>query len=74
MEETYLQIDDVKYILYQIACGYIFLYLRIKYLHSASIIHRDLTPSNILINGQGMKVKICDLGLARVVEQKSVKN
>ena len=21
MEETYLQIDDVKYILYQIACG-----------------------------------------------------
>jgi len=67
MEENYLQIDDVKFILYQIACGYLIFIFRIKYLHSASIIHRDLTPSNILINGQGMKVKICDLGLARVI-------
>jgi serine/threonine protein kinase len=67
MEETFLNIEDIKFIMYQIACAYIFHNVRIKYLHSGSIIHRDLTPANILINGKGMEVKICDLGLARVV-------
>lgn len=42
---------------------------RLKYLHSANIVHRDLKPANVLINGQGLIVKICDFGLARVIEE-----
>lgn len=42
---------------------------RLKYLHSANIIHRDLKPANVLINGQGLIVKICDFGLARIIEE-----
>ena len=42
-------------------------YQRLKYLHSANIVHRDLKPANVLINGQGLVVKICDFGLARVI-------
>jgi serine/threonine protein kinase len=40
---------------------------RLKYLHSANIVHRDLKPANVLINGQGLAIKICDFGLARVI-------
>ena len=40
-----------------------------KYLHSANIVHRDLKPANVLINGQGLVVKICDFGLARIIEE-----
>ena len=31
--------------------------------------HRDLKPANVLINGQGLVVKICDFGLARIIEE-----
>ncbi|ANB11620.1 mitogen-activated serine/threonine-protein kinase SLT2 [Sugiyamaella lignohabitans] len=44
---------------YQILCG-------VKYIHSASVIHRDLKPGNILVNSFG-QLKICDFGLARGV-------
>lgn len=47
----------------------VFLLSRLKYLHSANIIHRDLKPANVLINGHGLAVKICDFGLARVIEE-----
>jgi serine/threonine protein kinase len=40
---------------------------RLKYLHSANVVHRDLKPANVLINGQGLVVKICDFGLARII-------
>ncbi len=43
--------------------------LRLKYLHSANVVHRDLKPANVLINGQGLIVKICDFGLARIIEE-----
>ncbi len=46
--------------------------LRLKYLHSANVVHRDLKPANVLINGQGLVVKICDFGLARIIEEINV--
>ena len=45
---------------------------RLKYLHSANVVHRDLKPANVLINGQGLVVKICDFGLARIIEEINV--
>ena len=38
-----------------------------KYLHTAGIIHRDIKPGNLLVNSNCL-LKICDFGLARVVE------
>jgi mitogen-activated protein kinase 15 len=46
-----------RFIFYQIVKA-------IKYLHSAELIHRDLKPTNILINSD-CHVKICDFGLVR---------
>uniref|UniRef100_A0A0D9WK84 mitogen-activated protein kinase n=1 Tax=Leersia perrieri TaxID=77586 RepID=A0A0D9WK84_9ORYZ len=37
----------------------------LKYIHTASVYHRDLKPKNILANSN-CKLKICDFGLARV--------
>ena len=48
-----------QYILFQILCA-------LKYIHSANVIHRDLKPGNILINGE-CDIKICDFGLARAI-------
>jgi len=46
--------------LYQILRG-------LKYIHSAGVIHRDLKPQNILVNGEDCNLKITDFGLARGV-------
>lgn len=54
---TYLNFDQVKYMLYQAVCG-------LRYIHSANILHRDLKPANILVNGD-CTIKICDFGLSR---------
>ena len=50
------------HILYDVACG-------LKFLHSQnpSVIHRDLTANNILVN-KNMDAKITDLGLATALE------
>ncbi|KAK2953960.1 putative Mitogen-activated protein kinase [Blattamonas nauphoetae] len=48
--------DHIRYFFYQIVCG-------LRYLHSAGIIHRDIKPTNLLVNGS-CELKICDLGLA----------
>lgn len=37
----------------------------LKYVHSSSVIHRDLKPGNMLVNSN-CDLKICDFGLARV--------
>jgi serine/threonine protein kinase len=50
--------DHTRYFMYQILRG-------LKYMHSASVIHRDLKPNNLLVNAN-CDLKICDLGLARV--------
>jgi len=41
----------------------------IKYMHTAQVIHRDMKPSNLLLNSECL-VKIADFGLARSVDFK----
>lgn len=43
--------------IYQTLCG-------LKYIHSASVLHRDLKPGNLLVNAD-CELKICDFGLSR---------
>ena len=50
--------DHCQFFLYQIL-------RRLKYVHSAQVIHRDLKPRNLLVNAN-CDLKICDFGLARV--------
>ena len=40
---------------------------RSQYIHSASVLHRDLKPGNLLVNAD-CELKICDFGLARGFE------
>jgi len=58
--------DHVKIFLYQILRG-------LKYLHSSNIIHRDIKPGNLLVNSNCL-LKICDFGLARVMEEDESRN
>jgi mitogen-activated protein kinase 7 len=47
--------------IYQILCG-------LKFIHSASVLHRDLKPGNLLVNAD-CELKIADFGLARGFSQ-----
>lgn len=49
--------DHVKYFLYQMLCA-------LYHIHSAGVLHRDMKPSNVLLNSN-CDLKICDFGLAR---------
>ena len=51
-----MPLDEVKRITLQVAKG-------ISYLHKQDIIHGDIKPSNILINGKD-EIKVCDFGLS----------
>lgn len=53
-----LEDSHVKYITLQILRA-------LKYIHSAGVIHRDLTPKNIAINLAETEIRILDFGLAR---------
>jgi len=61
-----LQEIHQKYIFFQILCC-------MKYLHSAQLVHRDMKPSNVLINSDCL-VKVCDFGLARSLTSKGPAN
>ncbi|XP_076815747.1 uncharacterized protein LOC143461768 [Clavelina lepadiformis] len=40
----------------------------LKYIHSANVLHRDITPSNVFLNIDTLMVKIGDFGVARVFD------
>lgn len=52
-----LNFEHHSYFMYQLIKG-------VAYMHSAGVIHRDLKPGNLLVNGN-CDLKICDFGLAR---------
>jgi serine/threonine protein kinase len=49
----------IKYFLFQLLSA-------LQHLHTAGVIHRDVKPSNILVNAN-CKLKLCDLGLSRQI-------
>ncbi len=53
----YYDLSDIKCILFQILKG-------LSFLHKSWILHRDLTPSNMLLDKDGT-IKISDLGFAK---------
>ena len=60
-----LTMKQVKTIFYNILCG-------VKYMHSGEIIHRDLIPSNIMVNSD-ISVRVIDFGASRscITKQKT---
>lgn len=51
--------DHIAYLMYQALRG-------LHYMHLRGVIHRDIKPSNLLLN-QDCSLKICDLGLSRIL-------
>lgn len=65
MEElSYYDVDPIV-LLFPFLQFFVYQLLRgLKYVHSANILHRDLRPSNVLLNSKN-QLKIGDFGLAR---------
>ncbi len=42
--------------------------LALAHLHSIGIIHRDLSSNNVLLIGNGIRAKICDFGMSKMVD------
>ena len=54
-----LQRIHIEYITWQLLSA-------LKYIHSASVVHRDIKPQNILVNPR-CDIRLCDFGMARSV-------
>lgn len=61
---TKLSLSHISYLSYQ-------LFRALKFLHSVGVVHRDLTPANILVS-PSCEIKICDFGLSRTVPEAAV--
>jgi serine/threonine protein kinase len=55
-----LPVDQVRYLALQM-CGIL------KFLHSRSVVHRDFTPDNVLLNSRG-ELKLIDFNVAQYVQ------
>jgi len=55
-------LEDIhkRFIIYQLLKAF-------KYMHSAQVIHRDMKPSNLLLNSECL-LKVADFGLARLMD------
>jgi len=55
-------LEDIhkRFIIYQLLKA-------IKYMHTAQVIHRDMKPSNLLLNSECL-LKVADFGLARLID------
>ena len=49
----------IKRILYNLLCS-------LKYLHQAGVMHRDIKPTNILVD-KDLNVRLCDFGFSREI-------
>ncbi|KAJ7369911.1 Mitogen-activated protein kinase 6 [Desmophyllum pertusum] len=56
-----LREDYVKLFLYQLLRG-------LKYVHSANVVHRDVKPSNILVDAETLLLRIGDFGRSRILD------
>ena len=59
-----LQDVHKRYIVYQTLKA-------LKYMHSAELLHRDMKPSNLLLNSDCL-MKVCDFGLARSLPESRI--
>ena len=53
-----LRAEQNQFLAYQLVCG-------LTYLHAAGVMHRDVKPSNLLVDLKSCSLRICDFGLAR---------
>lgn len=60
--KTKLNAEHVKYFMFQLLRA-------VNFLHSANVFHRDLNPSNILVDSN-CQLRVCDFGLARAAFQR----
>ncbi len=58
---TILEPIHKKYVIYQLSKA-------LKFIHSAGLVHRDVKPSNVLLNSD-CHVKLCDFGLCRSIDE-----
>ena len=65
-KHEHIPISTIKAIMKQLLEG-------LSFVHDKNICHRDLKPDNILLD-EGLNVKICDFGSAKILDGKSKKN